>query len=87
MTLVTGTQDATSSAVKLNNGNSLPCVEVEVQNNPDSAGNVLVGTVNGQYRVLEPGQAQAIPASNVSMVYIKRADSGTAATVNWISWK
>lgn len=79
-----GSQAVNAGAAQpLNGGTSLPCGSVEVENDHDSAGDVLVGNATSQSFRLSGGQATTITIDNVNKVYVKRKDDTLAATVNW----
>jgi hypothetical protein len=82
-TLYDGTQAVTASAVALNSGTSQKCSEVLVQNDPGSAGDILVGNATSQSMRLTPGAAEAIAIDDVAKVFVIRQTAGTAATCNW----
>jgi hypothetical protein len=62
---------------------SQTCSEVEVQNDPSSPANLLIGSGSAQALVLRPGEGRVIPVNNANLINVKAA-SGTI-TVNWFS--
>lgn len=59
------------------------CREVMVQNDPDNAGNLYVGTSSNQYIRLTPGQAVTLPLISLNLIYV-RMSTGTGS-VNWLA--
>ena len=57
--------------------------EILIQSSPSNAVNVLVGTVQGQYLVLTPGQGITVPIISPSLIYVAAASS--TVTVNWLA--
>lgn len=62
---------------------STPILEVLVQNDPDSASSIKVGSSHRQDVVLIAGASITIPINDLSEVYVRGV--GGAATVNWLA--
>ena len=62
---------------------STPIIEVIVQNDPDSAEAVYVGTAFGQHFQLEAGSSLTVPVCDLSLVYVSSA--GGTARVNYLT--
>ena len=72
----------TGTAVQLATDQS-NCREVLVQNDPDNAGNLLVGNSTAQEVTLTPGQSITIPIISLSLIWVKMS-TGTG-TANWLA--
>lgn len=77
--LFAGVQTGTVTPAALNNGVSIPCREVLIQNQPINAINVLVGIQALRPIHLVPGDIVTIPIDDVSKVWIA-TPSGTSIT-------
>lgn len=77
--LAAGTLSATTTAAQLSSNQA--CKEVLVQNDPDNTVDVLIGPSGSQPIQLVPGQAVALPVSNVNLVYGKTVSS--TGTIAW----
>lgn len=79
--LFAGTNATTTTAEVLAAAQAV--FEVVVQNDPDSTTDLLVGNATVQVIQVAPGQSVSIPASDLSLVYIKSV-SGTP-TANYLA--
>jgi len=61
----------------------LACLEVLVQNDPDSAATAYIGNEFGQYVALPAGDSITVPINNVNRIYARAGAGG--ATINWIA--
>lgn len=82
-TLTAGVQTGTTVATALNNGSSLACTEVIVQNLPINSLNVLIGSQALQSLHITPDRALTIPIDNVNKVYIRT--TGSTSVVGWLA--
>ena len=82
-TLTAGVQTGTTAATALNNGSSLACTEVIVQNLPINTLNILIGSQALQSLHITPDKALTIPIDNVNKVYIRT--TGSTSVVGWLA--
>lgn len=61
------------------------CRKVFVQNDPDSADDVLIGTATTQSIHLRPTGSFTLEIDNVNLLYAVCVNSGGTATVNWLA--
>lgn len=83
-TLVAGQHNLTLTTSVTLTTTGLSVVEVYIQNDPNSAKNILVGDATLQTIMLTPGSGITIAIDNLSAVYVKLASAGTAI-VNWLA--
>ena len=81
--LTAGVQTGTTAATALNNGSSLACTEVIVQNLPINTLNILIGSQALQSLHITPDKALTIPIDNVNKVYIRT--TGSTSVVGWLA--
>ena len=74
-----GTLAATTTAQVLG---SQVCSEVVIQNDPDNAVDILIGTATSQPIQLTPGQPIVVRMANLNLIYIKTVSS-TATVGYW----
>lgn len=78
-----GTVAAGAAAVPLV-ADSMPIMEVIVQNAAASASTILVGNVARQNFEVAAGASVTVPVCDLSLVYVKTGPGGSA-TVNWLA--
>lgn len=62
---------------------STPIFQVQIQNHPNSVGNIEWGNATSQSTVIEPGEYQVVPASNLTIPYVRPQPGSGNITVNY----